>query len=369
MKITFLIGNGFDVGLGIKSSYSSFYEWYCDTPSASDHIAKFKQEIKEELNSDIPPEEKTWADFEIGLGKYTEKFTKETVDKYIDCYEDAQENIAQYLRSQEAVFSPNDYTDDSYATFRRSMWNFFDEVADREKNIIKDNINSVVTEHKEISVVSFNYTNSLERILEKIPNESLSTWKVSGNTFAYRLNRNIIHAHGTTSAFPILGVNDESQIANKELLETPQFKEMLLKPESVNALGELWHSRAEEQISNSRFVCVLGMSLGESDAKWWRKLNQWLKAGDKRHLIIYWYEKNPPNGVSVAKQLRCINKVKDKLLSFSNFSENEANSIRNRIHVVINTKVFLQLQKKPAELPIPEVATKEELEELLEPAL
>ena len=153
--------------------------------------------------------------------------------------------------------------------------------------------------------------------------------------------------HGTTESFPVLGVNDESQITNKELLETPQFKEMLVKAQNVHALGMLWHNQAEEQISNSRVICILGMSLGATDAKWWRKLVQWLKADSNRHIVLYWYEKNPPNGISTVKQLQAVDAAKNKLLSYTaNLSANEIATLKNRIHVVINTKRYLRLTKK-----------------------
>ena len=76
MKISVLLGNGFDVSLGIKSSYGDFYKWYYDKPSDIKHIQDFRNAIKEDILRDIPDDEKTWADFELGLGKYTENFTK-----------------------------------------------------------------------------------------------------------------------------------------------------------------------------------------------------------------------------------------------------------------------------------------------------
>ena len=100
MKITFMVGNGFDIGLGIESSYIAFYNWYCKRPSEEEHIQMFKKDIMNDMSRDIPDDEKTWADFELGLGKYTAKFTKDTVDKFIECYGDAQENIAAYLKEQ-----------------------------------------------------------------------------------------------------------------------------------------------------------------------------------------------------------------------------------------------------------------------------
>ena len=47
MNVTFLIGNGFDLGIGLKTAYSDFYDIYCmphqgDSPA----VVKFKSEIQ-----------------------------------------------------------------------------------------------------------------------------------------------------------------------------------------------------------------------------------------------------------------------------------------------------------------------------------
>lgn len=348
MKITVLLGNGFDVSLGIKSSYGDFYKWYYDKPTDIKHIQDFRNAIKEDILSDIPDDEKTWADFELGMGKYTENFTKETVGQFLECLDDAQENIRKYLLEQESLFDITQCTDKSIAALKKSIWNFYDEITDREKAEIKTMLDNIAGQDREISFITFNYTDTLERILKVIPEDVLAKWQHSNREYAYKLNRNVLHVHGTTESFPVLGVNDESQIANKELLDTPQFKEMLVKAQNVHALGKLWHNQAEEQISNSRVVCILGMSLGATDAKWWRKLVQWLKADVHRHIVLYWYEKNPPNGISTVKQLRAVDGAKNKLLSYTEkLSANEVSTLKNRIHVVINTSKYLRLEKKP----------------------
>ena len=348
MKITVLLGNGFDVSLGIKSSYGDFYKWYYDKPTDIKHIQDFRNAIKEDILSDIPDDEKTWADFELGMGKYTENFTKETVGQFLECLDDAQENIRKYLLEQESLFDITQCTDKSIAALKKSIWNFYDEITDREKAEIKSMLDNIAGQDREISFITFNYTDTLERILKVIPEDVLAKWQHSNREYAYKLNRNVLHVHGTTESFPVLGVNDESQIANKELLDTPQFKEMLVKAQNVHALGKLWHNQAEEQISNSRVVCILGMSLGATDAKWWRKLVQWLKADVHRHIVLYWYEKNPPNGISTVKQLRAVDGAKNKLLSYTEkLSASEVSTLKNRIHVVINTSKYLRLEKKP----------------------
>lgn len=105
MDITILIGNGFDVSLGIKSSYKSFYEWYCPQKSNKKHINEFRKNIDADISSETPDEEKMWSDFEVGIGQYTEKFTKETVNDFLDCFLDAQESIQRYLTNQAQYFT------------------------------------------------------------------------------------------------------------------------------------------------------------------------------------------------------------------------------------------------------------------------
>lgn len=350
MDITFMIGNGFDVDKGIESSYAKFYEWYCDQSSNIKHIEAFRKTIKDDIDSELPDNQRTWADFELGLGKYTEKFTKETVEDFLDCIEDGQENIRQYLLLQEKKFNPDTYSKDSYKAFYDSIRDFYAEVTDADRPTIQSAVMSTGQDSKEIRFLTFNYTHTLERILERLPSTPFSTWSAGGTRYSYGVNRDVLHVHGTTHEFPVLGVNDESQIANKSLLETSQFKEMLCKADSVRALGKLWHDEAEKQISKSKYICILGMSLGDSDAKWWRKLNQWLKADNNRRLIIYWFEEEPPNGISIRKELQYKEKVKNRLVSFSKLSPEEITSIKSRIYVVINTRKFLKLEKAQSSL-------------------
>ena len=65
MQITFLVGNGFDISLGLQSSYSSFNKWYCNLDSDKKHILDFRKEIKD----DIKNGGRNWSDFERALGK------------------------------------------------------------------------------------------------------------------------------------------------------------------------------------------------------------------------------------------------------------------------------------------------------------
>lgn len=348
MKITVLIGNGFDVSLGIKSSYGEFYKWYCAQKSDVEHIQKFRNDIKEDISRDVPDEEKTWADFELGLGKYTDQFTLDNASDFVDCLEDTQGSIREYLLTEQNKFSADQFTEESISSLRMKLQDFTIDLPEIERDAVIASIKKFPNEHREIQFITFNYTNSLERIMKAIPDELFATWTHGPSTYGYKINKKVHHVHGTIDEFPVLGVNDVSQIANQQLLDVPQFKEYMVKADTITALGLRWHSIAETQISQSRIVCLYGMSLGASDAKWWRKLAQWLLADSGRHLILYWYMRKAPNRISSIRQLQTVDLVKEKFLAYSeNLSDADKQKIKSRIHVVINTKNFLSLDKKP----------------------
>ena len=63
VRITFLIGNGFDLNLGLKTRYTDFYPYYCDMPSHRHRqIARFRELLKQTGSHPL------WADFEKALG-------------------------------------------------------------------------------------------------------------------------------------------------------------------------------------------------------------------------------------------------------------------------------------------------------------
>ena len=348
LKITVLIGNGLDVSLGIKSSYGDFYKWYCNQKSKVAHIQKFRDDIKEDISRDVPDDEKTWSDFELGLGKYTEEFSVDNVSDFVDCLEDAQSSIRDYLHAEQNKFVVGDFTDESVSAFRLNLAKFFAELPEIERDAVQSSLNGARQENKEIQFITFNYTDSIERILENLPNDLFATWNYGSSVYGYKINKTVHHVHGTVNEFPVLGVNDESQIANKQLLDVEQFKDFMIKADNITALGLRWHSVAENHISQSRVVCVFGMSMGASDAKWWKKLAFWMLPNPERHLVLYWYMKDPPNRIQSIKQLKVVNMVKDQFLRYAdNMSVSDKQKIKARIHVVINTKQFLTLERKP----------------------
>lgn len=101
MNITFLMGNGFDIGLGLKTSYEDFYPHYCEVqPTDNDNIQAFKKllrnrnlgEVKNIIN---------WADFEKAFGQHSSSFKIEEKDVYMERFEDFVRQFNAYLEEEE----------------------------------------------------------------------------------------------------------------------------------------------------------------------------------------------------------------------------------------------------------------------------
>lgn len=339
MNITFLVGNGFDISAGIDTSYQAFYKWYCEQPSSTDIIEKFKQEIKDDINNGG----ETWADFEIGLGKYTRKFSHENVDEFFECYEDAHESIIVYLEQRKNQFNIDNISEEDITRLRAGLLNFYQELSPHDNVLFRNYFNTDTPNDTVFNFLSFNYTDVLDKCVKKISSPPLKQWQYGGTVKRAIVKSNVLHIHGTSNEYPVLGVNDKLQIANQKLLSEPQFCDIMIKPQSVASIGQLWHTDADKLIESSHIICIWGMSLGSSDSLWWNKINKWLKANLGRHLVVFCYTKDMPNNRSILKYNRVINQIKDLMMSYSGFSDSDIETIRNRIHVVLNTKSVLRL--------------------------
>jgi Bacteriophage abortive infection AbiH len=95
MNQVYIIGNGFDLNLGLKTRYIEFFEYYKKTISKNSIIS----ELKNNISSDI----ENWADFEIALGKYT--INLNNLEEFDIILDDIKMNLSNYLINQENLYA------------------------------------------------------------------------------------------------------------------------------------------------------------------------------------------------------------------------------------------------------------------------
>lgn len=347
-----MIGNGFDLNMGLNTSYYSFYKWYCEINTTDDDIKLFKDSIKNYIknigNTSTIEEESTWCDFELGLGKYTSQI--DDVNVFIKCYNDACKYLIDYIENENTKFNGHSVKELLISGKNNGLIEFYSELPPSEKTLFDSILHKRLQENVNFKFVNFNYTDFFDQYLQNIP-KSVCSWSYYNTIYHFQIDSNVIHVHGTIDEFPIIGVCDINDITNDSFRKNKDLQNLLVKNDSVNAIGRFWYKRTKEYIDNSQIICIYGMSIGKTDSFWWNYIANWLKNNNQRHLLIYWKDFNYKNNRLRSSYLSNINMVKNNFISYSNLTEEEKINVISRIHVIINTtKVFQrEIEKFPNE--------------------
>lgn len=231
VNILFILGNGFDLSLGLDTSYKSFLKHYLNNhqPTSNSLIADFKNEIWDNLN--------TWADLEIRLGQWLDDGKVE--DRAIAIHDDLVNELSLYMKNEQERLRPQAKVREqilsNMANVSQFLWRNLD-TGDVDK-YISNHVN--VAPHQ-INTITLNYTDSFERLaLGEDKNEALC----KANNIRFHFN-NPIHLHGTVDEGIVLGVNDESQVRNKRMIRLNSIKNRFIKLSTIN---NVYRTGYEEQ--------------------------------------------------------------------------------------------------------------------------
>ncbi|MBQ2987430.1 MAG: hypothetical protein IJE23_08115 [Tyzzerella sp.] len=329
MNITFLIGNGFDVGIGMKSRFKDFFPIYQENScKKEERIRKFSDVIGSDYD--------TWADFECALGQYTLKFNNETKQDFIAQVKDFENDFIEYLKHNEMTLVFDDEVGDLMVN---ALVQFYDSknLAPESSAAIRKVYSTHGAENHTYNFINFNYTFTLEKCLKTISDDVVRTRR-SGNVEKVDKIGQVVHVHGNCELYPIIGVNDKSQIANKELAEDGMFCRYIVKPLLNQFLRQGNDANTTNIINQSTIICVYGMALGETDKKWWNLLIKWLNGNSERQLVVYEYD----NKYTTSTQFGWLEKedlIINKLAQYSGVG-NDIEKLRSRIHIAIHKNIF-----------------------------
>ena len=322
MQVTFLIGNGFDLNLGLNTRYSDFLETYKHaTDGDSKEVKKFKEEIL--------TNEKLWSDSELAFGRYTVR-CKElgiSAETFCDLHEDFDDKLGEYLLREEQRVCPSDIA----PAFGASLKKILQGLTTVQKEQVQASINR--NEYAfSYNFIIFNYTEIIDKIVtgENTAKLSLGMRRVR-NTSENNSIGKVIHVHGTTDTQMVLGVNDISQIACPELFEgQPQeLIESMIKVQANKMFEEKTDETALAILNQSDLIYVYGMALGDTDALWWDRVCQVMKSKPSLHTIIHVFNAS----VSARHRRKLVTfetRVKNRLCSFT---KDASASLRDRIHI------------------------------------
>lgn len=218
----YILGNGFDLDLGLDTSYSSFinsneFKRLCSN-SSNNHLAKH---IEKEFNNNNA----LWLDLETTIGSYANEFSKDKRDDLNNYLDELKLMLKTYIARQETTKKNQESS---------RAFSFLRHIAD---DLIK-NIN--------VTLINFNYTDSpIDRLKFLMPNGQLDV-----TSFEY------IHPHGETAKEIVLGVNDD-------FLDDRGSQYFFIK----KGHSKLYNmSSWKNKYSNATSIKIFGHSLGVTDS-------------------------------------------------------------------------------------------------------
>ncbi|PNZ69701.1 hypothetical protein E2556_01930 [Staphylococcus croceilyticus] len=326
MRLTFLIGNGFDISRGLKTTYNNFYD-YCKT---NDILQE--NSIYNEIKNDVT----LWSDFEVSLGKYTESLkNKKDVKNFIKDFIAFENEFLNYLEKESENYEIQ--ISDKENSLNDTITNFYKDIDYEDKN----DINSLLSKYRgqtlNVDFINFNYTYVFDEYIKFNNNRNFLDFEGFNLSVNYYTP---IHVHNDINSGALLGVNDETQLYNKELLG--KYLKYLIKPNANLYSRNLNFGAVERTILNSNIIYIYGMSLGQTDKKWWQIIGKVLNEHEETYLFIHKYDpsfKNLRRNIITLDQKR--EAVIDEFLAISELNELDEEVIKkisSRIFIVFNSQ-------------------------------
>jgi hypothetical protein len=334
MNMLYLIGNGFDLNLGLPTRYSDFLEYYFKhaplnhkaTSQESRRIQECKDLFRKTIENNAGDQQ--WKDLEIALGKFSSQFSEAIV--FRDFYLDINLSLINYLKQ----ISPISLTEnDQNNFFNDFMFPTFYLTA-REQQEFQRKV--PINKDWHTNVVSFNYTSTFETLSKGILEKNSPYWIASStNTLTYL---GIKHIHGSLEENSILlGVDNSEQIENADFKDNEDVTDLLVKPQGNKNIGSLIDDTCHGLISKADLICLFGLSLGATDQTWWEDIKERF-ISDSSVVLLYFYH-DLHSGINVKSDGRSKRKARAHLVKALGLEGTEQD-YRDRIFVAVNSAMF-----------------------------
>ena len=289
MNITFIIGNGFDIGLGLKTSYSDFISKYADLSKPhAPHALEYK--LKDQINKN----RLSWADAEVAFAKLSFdsilKGCKKFDESFLDLLSRFQDALVKYLESEEKRFAFTKVDNDLKYKFVQQIIRSTIEGLHSGKQ--GEFIEQLKAETVILREINFNYTRTFDSLLPSLDDNFKIALKDSSEV-QIKMGE-IVHIHGTLKEKnAIFGVSDPRLIESKRTRELCQLGRIFLKEYQDDEQGLKGYDSAKNLVRDADVLLIFGTSMGLSDSSWLSTLVFYLGMNNKLKIMLHLYSQNP----------------------------------------------------------------------------
>ncbi len=335
-KVTFMIGNGFDLNCGLKSKFTDTYEGYIEHNKNKDSntIKKFKGIIDKNIEK--------WADFELALASYAKEFQSE--EEIIECIRDYKIYLNDHLNNEQKLFWNNnknilDGNNKLVSEIGKSLTQFFIGLKPNDVNNIYPHFDNQSVNY---NFINFNYTN----IFDNLISSAFKYKEVFSYVKSAQIDTETIHIHGKLGKELTLGLDKERQIEGIKYKLTGDGCLDLIKPYYLEQNNRKLLNDTRQKLFSSDIICVFGMSLGDSDLSWRELLASWLKFDYSSPHLVCFDKDNMDKKYNPLMQPQMMvdeNRCKDDFIRFlygDSPDETTKHIVINRLHFPVGTRIF-----------------------------
>lgn len=328
MEITYFIGNGFDLAMGLRTSYRDFVAHYRKTPTSEPCHLFLNRLIEKDIN--------TWADAEVALGQCTGEFQTGQENLFCDCYKDFVLSLSKFLKKADtSCVIPSEITNirHHYLLALSSLESFIPPA----RSDLRSALSERNSRPRHYSFLNFNYTNIFDRGLHVLGDPGDAIYRRTPD-ICDTIGR-VYHIHGEYKHGMVMGVDNDDQISNKPFTQNATIRQRLIKPEVNGDLNPELVADCKRTISKSQIIIVFGMSIGKTDRTWWTSLGEWLKNDASHQLIIFTYQQHLD--ARLAGHINAAERdMQNLFLQYTALSAVERDRARRQITVILNSELF-----------------------------
>lgn len=336
MNILYIVGNGLDIQYGLKTKYSDFYKYQIPIYKEKNINENYYNIIYDNILIKLNTNWENWSDLELALGELTKNFELDE-EEFMEDLEEVSIDLNNYLSIIQDKFDLTGKTID----IQKYLKEIYSQIPDGSKERALKFIQSFPTEIDYINILTLNYTNVLDHLIEKEKNKEYNSFR--GHSHGCFI-KNIEHAHGTLDFSLILGVNDENQL-NKEYKDLN--KKYLIKEKMLIQARDNRHFKNFNLIDWADLIIIFGTSIGATDGYLWKKIAD-NSIKKNMPIIIHCYKENFDSIRKLPRQLGSLyESIENNFIEKSGIEdETKIKILKNNIISIISKKIFEIIEDK-----------------------
>lgn len=343
MHITWFIGNGFDLNLGLKTGYTDFRDHvYLSDSLKSEKRDKLMQRLTDNERKGLRTAD-LWSDLEKLLGRSSDLYAKDESGLFSETFEEMEQLLSDYVHTQEMRL-PAVLPTECINEFKASISQFDSRMVPQDQSHFKlDTAREPILQ----KFVSLNYTQALDRFVEAAgdANGISHQRKTLGGMYSDKVAKPF-YLHGrldaTSGSYEVVfGVDSPEQIANAAFAQDSFFVESWVKSNRNTSLFDNTNEqRLQQLIDEASVICIYGCSMGESDGRIWRSIGEHLKNDGYSKLVLFGYELPARSKHEHLRYQRAREAMKTDFQIAAELDDDAMDALRERIFFVPSQDYF-----------------------------